>query len=49
MALDDRNSGNGRIATGALIMVPASRGSGRLESKASALDRQTKAEALDSM
>jgi hypothetical protein len=32
----------------ALIIVPASRGTGRLESKASALDRQAKAEALDS-
>jgi hypothetical protein len=29
-------------------MVPASRGTGRLESKASALDQQAKAEALDS-
>jgi hypothetical protein len=28
-------------------MLPASRGTGRLESKASALDRQAKAEALD--
>jgi len=30
-------------------MVPASRGGGRLESKASALDRQAKAETLDSI
>ncbi|WP_295608652.1 hypothetical protein, partial [uncultured Lamprocystis sp.] len=36
------------IGTAALIIVPASRGTGRLESKASALDRQAKAEALDS-
>jgi hypothetical protein len=32
----------------ALIIVPASRGSGGLEFKASALERQAKAEALDS-
>ena len=35
-------------APSALTMVPASRGTSRLESKASALDRQAKAEALDS-
>jgi len=32
----------------ALVMVPASRGTGRLESKATALDRQAKVETLDS-
>jgi hypothetical protein len=31
-----------------LAVVPASRGAGRLEPKASAVDRQAKAEALDS-
>jgi len=36
------------IAVPALVMVPADRDAGRLESKASALDRQAKAEALDS-